>query len=396
LQDLGKPLADVTAALVASKPLSTIAPRVRVFGDSLSDSGTFGLKFTVQGSAATGPGSSSIWVDVVAAQYQKKLLCPYFRITGSAVATESGCTNYAIGGGRINNFTDPGSPLSVVVQLQTAAQIHGAYTASDILLIDGGGNDAADLAATRHAMRAVGIGPGEQERIFSLLAALVHLADLEFAPCPVDGDDACALPEAGARALASAAALLGVEAGALLKAVTTRTRVTPDGPIVSPLGARAASDTRDALSKVIYARLFDWLVARINEAIGEDPVGGGARHPPFCGCSRGSWFWVVGGWVGGGRGGGGRGDAGTARGLGSPYSPPGGGRRAGPRLARPMKHSTCPDATPIAPPPFQTPTPKPPTPPQSRASTIGLLDIYGFESFDFNDLEQVWGGVGAD
>ena len=146
LQDLGKPLADVTAALVASKPLSTIAPRVRVFGDSLSDSGTFGLKFTVQGSAATGPGSSSIWVDVVAAQFQKKLLCAYFRINGSTVTTESGCTNYAIGGGRINNFTNPSAPLSVLVQLQTAAQVHGSYTASDILLIDGGGNDAADLA----------------------------------------------------------------------------------------------------------------------------------------------------------------------------------------------------------------------------------------------------------
>jgi phospholipase/lecithinase/hemolysin len=146
LQDLGKPLADVTAALVASKPLSAIAPRVRVFGDSLSDSGTFGLKFTVQGSAATGPGSSSIWVDVVAAQFQKKLLCAYFRINGSTVTTESGCTNYAIGGGRINNFTNPNAPLSVLVQLQTAAQVHGSYGASDILLIDGGGNDAADLA----------------------------------------------------------------------------------------------------------------------------------------------------------------------------------------------------------------------------------------------------------
>ena len=146
LQDLGKPLADVTAALVASKPLSAIAPRVRVFGDSLSDSGTFGLKFTVQGSAATGPGSSSIWVDVVAAQFQKKPLCAYFRINGSTVTTETGCTNYAIGGGRINNFTSPSAPLSIVVQLQTAAQVHGSYTASDILLIDGGGNDAADLA----------------------------------------------------------------------------------------------------------------------------------------------------------------------------------------------------------------------------------------------------------
>jgi phospholipase/lecithinase/hemolysin len=146
LQDLGKPLADVTAAMAEGKSLSAIAPRVRVFGDSLSDSGTFGLKFTVQGSAATGPGSSSIWVDVVAAQYQKKLLCPYFRIIGSTVTTESGCTNYAIGNGRINNFTNPSAPLSVLVQLQTAAQVHGSYTASDILLIDGGGNDAADLA----------------------------------------------------------------------------------------------------------------------------------------------------------------------------------------------------------------------------------------------------------
>ena len=146
LQDLGKPLADVTAALVESKPLSTIAPRVRVFGDSLSDSGTFGLKFTVQGSAATGLGSSSIWVDVVAAQYQKKLLCPYFTSSGATFTTVSGCTNYAIGGGRINNFTNPSAPVSVLVQLQTAAQVHGSYTASDILLIDGGGNDAADLA----------------------------------------------------------------------------------------------------------------------------------------------------------------------------------------------------------------------------------------------------------
>lgn len=146
LQDLGKPLEDVTAALVASKPLSAIAPRVRVFGDSLSDSGTFGLKFTVQGSAATGPGSSSIWVDVVAAQFQKKLLCPYFTSSGATFTTASGCTNYAIGGGRINNFTNPSAPVSVLVQLQTAAQVHGSYTASDILLIDGGGNDAADLS----------------------------------------------------------------------------------------------------------------------------------------------------------------------------------------------------------------------------------------------------------
>ena len=33
---------------------------VKVAGDSLADSGTFGYKFTVQGSAATGAGSTPI------------------------------------------------------------------------------------------------------------------------------------------------------------------------------------------------------------------------------------------------------------------------------------------------------------------------------------------------
>jgi phospholipase/lecithinase/hemolysin len=146
LQDLGKPFTEVVAAAIANAPLG--APRVRVFGDSLSDSGTFGLKFTVQGTKSTGEGSSNIWVDVVAAQFQKKPLCPYFNSEtgGPPFTTEKGCTNYAIGGGRINNFTNPSAPLSIVVQLQTAAGVHGSYGASDILVIDGGGNDAADLA----------------------------------------------------------------------------------------------------------------------------------------------------------------------------------------------------------------------------------------------------------
>ena len=168
LQDLGKPLTEVVTAAVANAPLG--APRVRVFGDSLSDSGTFGLKFTVQGTKATGEGSSNIWVDVVAAQFQKKPLCPYFssKTGGAPFTTEKGCTNYAIGGGRINNFTNPSAPLSIVVQLQTAAGVHGSYGASDILVIDGGGNDAADLAG---AWLAAGTNAGAQN--FQALLASV-------------------------------------------------------------------------------------------------------------------------------------------------------------------------------------------------------------------------------
>ena len=42
---------------------------VKVMGDSLSDSGTYGFKFTVQGSAGTGAGSSAIWPERIATSY---------------------------------------------------------------------------------------------------------------------------------------------------------------------------------------------------------------------------------------------------------------------------------------------------------------------------------------
>ena len=133
--------------------------RVLVMGDSLSDSGTFGLKFTVQGSAATGSGSSSIWPELVAADYNGDGLCPDYRFTGTTFINQAVCTNFAIGGGRINNASNPADPRSIPLQLKTAAEVHGPYASSsggllgafekttrDLLLVDGGGNDAADLA----------------------------------------------------------------------------------------------------------------------------------------------------------------------------------------------------------------------------------------------------------
>ena len=44
----------------------------------------------------------------------------------------------------------------------------------------------------------------------------------------------------------------------------------PAGPIVSPIDVKAALDNRDSLAKTIYSRMFDWLVAKINTAIGQD------------------------------------------------------------------------------------------------------------------------------
>lgn len=116
---------------------------VKVFGDSLQDSGTFGFKFTIQ------DANNPIYVERIAAAYGQTL-CNFFTFTGTTFAAntaKTGCTNFAIGGGRIT-YTGAGAsaanPLNIGTQLATYASL-GGYTASDLVIIDGGGNDAADL-----------------------------------------------------------------------------------------------------------------------------------------------------------------------------------------------------------------------------------------------------------
>lgn len=52
-----------------------------------------------------------------------------------------------------------------------------------------------------------------------------------------------------------------------MTALTTRAIETMGERIVKRLDAAAASVSRDALAKNLYAKLFDWLVAAINRKI---------------------------------------------------------------------------------------------------------------------------------
>jgi phospholipase/lecithinase/hemolysin len=123
--------------------------RVVVAGDSLADVGTFGYKFTVQNSAAPAAGFP-IYPQLVAQEYGIAAQCNFFAFNGTTFVqnTQVGCTNYAIGGGRIVNTAAQGgatSPFSIPLQLATAASVVGTYGAKDLVIVDGGGNDAADL-----------------------------------------------------------------------------------------------------------------------------------------------------------------------------------------------------------------------------------------------------------
>jgi outer membrane lipase/esterase len=124
--------------------------RVVVAGDSLADVGTYGFKFTVQNSSAPAAGFP-IWPEIVAAEYDVAAQCNYYTYNGTTFVPNAtaGCTNYAIGGARIVNPQSQGgntSPLSIPTQLAVAAAEEGPYSKTDLVIVDGGGNDAADLA----------------------------------------------------------------------------------------------------------------------------------------------------------------------------------------------------------------------------------------------------------
>jgi phospholipase/lecithinase/hemolysin len=115
---------------------------VKVFGDSLADSGTFGIKFTVQGNL--------IYPERVSQTFGLGAGCNFFAFNGTTFVanTASGCNNFAIGGGVINGTASgytASDPRGIGAQMATALAARGAYGAGDLLVIDGGGNDAATL-----------------------------------------------------------------------------------------------------------------------------------------------------------------------------------------------------------------------------------------------------------
>ncbi len=119
-----------------------------VFGDSLADIGTLGLKFTVQKSGD--PKGYPIWTQLVgdAAGIPSSGQCSAYTLLGGGLIRSSnlGCTHYAIAGGRIVTGAEqggPNSPLRVMTQMEAHAS--NGYDSSKLVLINGGGNDAADL-----------------------------------------------------------------------------------------------------------------------------------------------------------------------------------------------------------------------------------------------------------
>ncbi|XP_006229804.1 unconventional myosin-VIIa isoform X1 [Rattus norvegicus] len=129
--------------------------------------------------------------------------------------------------------------------------------------------DSQEYANIRSAMKVLMFTDTENWEILKLLAAILHMGNLQYEARTFENLDACEV--LFSPSLATAASHLEVNPPDLMSCLTSRTLITRGETVSTPLSREQALDVRDAFVKGIYGRLFVWIVEKINAAIYKPP-----------------------------------------------------------------------------------------------------------------------------
>ncbi|XP_042369319.1 unconventional myosin-Va isoform X3 [Plectropomus leopardus] len=126
-----------------------------------------------------------------------------------------------------------------------------------------GVDDTKELSTTRNAFTLLGINESYQMGLFQVLAAILHLGNVEIK----DRDsDSSAIPPNN-RHLTAFCELVGVTYQDMAQWLCHRKLKTATETYIKTLPRLQATNARDALSKHIYAKLFNWIVEHVNKAL---------------------------------------------------------------------------------------------------------------------------------
>jgi myosin-5 len=136
-------------------------------------------------------------------------------------------------------------------------------------------DDAVEYSELRKALDTLNFDPLLQECLFDIVVGILNLGEVRFKSfhdgegegSRVDFDD-----ERSSGCIHLSCSLLNIAAEELHSTLCSRTITVSGENYIKKLTAVQASDARDALSKIIYSKLFDWIVKTINMSIRVEQV----------------------------------------------------------------------------------------------------------------------------
>ncbi|KAG6865880.1 hypothetical protein C0991_010961 [Blastosporella zonata] len=141
-----------------------------------------------------------------------------------------------------------------------------------------GVDDGEEFRATQQALSTVGISVEKQWAVFRLLAALLHLGNVKITALRNE-----AFLDEGDSALLLATRFLGVNLADFKKWTIKKQIITRSEKIVTSLNVAQATVVRDSVAKFVYACLFEWLVAIVNESLAGENGDAADRAEMFIG-----------------------------------------------------------------------------------------------------------------
>ena len=129
------------------------------------------------------------------------------------------------------------------------------------------GSDEQCWATVQHAMRTLDMSESDREGIVDILAAVLHVGNMDFVSEGADAEEHACVSDA--LLLQLCAKLLHVEASELETVLISRAMGanSRSSVVVVQYTAVQAADARNALAKHLYANLFDWLVHMVSTVL---------------------------------------------------------------------------------------------------------------------------------
>jgi chitin synthase len=129
-------------------------------------------------------------------------------------------------------------------------------------------DDAMRFEQLKVALKTIGLSKRHVAQTCQLLAAILHLGNLEFITDRGRNEDAAVVRNTDVCAIV--ADFLGVQPGELEQSLSYRSKLVKKEMCTIFLDPDGASDNRDELAKALYSLLFSWMNEHINQRLCKD------------------------------------------------------------------------------------------------------------------------------